>query len=213
MLRRRTSKMFLSLNSLTSSSLSFTAPAAMSPPLIIMRPTVSVSSTIPGISTSSSASYMLTTLLWNSKAPAEAIVQNDLNPYYGGTDRWYTDRPSDSLSAKCGRVWERSFYQWVSTAVESSTLLEKFSCFNHAPAPGALVRQCWNTSTEWAMLQTFQAEAQSFPFTASPPCCDGCSFTAGDVQVYHWPPATTSPLVSMLVNSEGFTLYASFNFI
>ncbi|PMD37465.1 hypothetical protein L207DRAFT_585801 [Hyaloscypha variabilis F] len=169
-----------------------------------MRPTLGVSSTIPGISTSSSASYMLTTLLWNSKAPAEAIVQNDLNPYYG-SDRWYTDRPSDGLSAKCGRAWETSFYQWVSTAVESSTLLEKFSCFNHAPAPGALVRQCWNTSTEWTMLQTFQAEAQSFPFTASPPCCGGCSFTAGDVQVYHWPPATTSPLVSMLVNSEGFT--------
>jgi hypothetical protein len=63
------------------------------------------------------------------------------------------------------------------------------------------------------MLQTFQAEAQSFPFTASPPCCGGCCFTAGDVQVYHWPPATTSPLVSMLVNSEGFTLYAFFNFI
>ncbi|KAE9375957.1 hypothetical protein N431DRAFT_464019 [Stipitochalara longipes BDJ] len=197
--------MFLSSASLTSSWLPSAAPAATTPPLTIMRPALSVSSTIPGISASSSVSYKLTTKLWNSKAPAEAIVQEQLNPYYAEAERWYTDRPTEDLSSKCGGVWETSFYQWVSTAIEHGTLLDKFSCFNNAVAPGALVRSCWNISTEWAMLQTFETEAQSFPFTASPPCCRGCSFTAGDVQVYHWPPATTSPLVSMLSNSEGFT--------
>jgi hypothetical protein len=205
--------MFSSSTSLTSSGLPSTALAATTPPLTIMRPTLSVSSTIPGVSISSSAPNNVITMLWGSKAPPEALVQQQLNPYYADEDRWYTNRPTDNVSSKCGEVWETSFYQWVSTAVEHGTLLDKFSCFNGAVAPGALVRSCWNISTEWKMLETFETEARSFPFTASPPCCGGCSFTAGDVQVYRWPSATTSPPVSMLANSEGFTLYASFNFI
>lgn len=61
------------------------------------------------------------------------------------------------------------------------------------------------------MLDLAVNKAKSFPFTASPPCCRGCSFTAGEVQVYHWP--TTSPLFSILSNTDGLKLYASVNII
>ena len=208
--------MFLSSNSLTSSWLPSTAPAATTPPLTIMRPTLSVSSTIPGLYYTDTISYWTTfhtTLLWAGKPPEEAMVQEDLNPYYTETDRWFTDRPTNDLSKKCGQVWETSFYQWVTTAIEKGTLINKFSCFNDAAAPGALIRLCGDVTTEYNMLDSFVSAARSFPFTASSPCCGTCSFTAGNVQVYHWPPATTSPLISMLVNIEGFTLYASVKFI
>jgi hypothetical protein len=195
--------MFLSSNSLTSSWLPFTAPAATTPPLTIMRPTLSVSSTIPKVSTSSSSSHKLSTRLWYSKPPIEVIIEDEFNPYYSEGQRPQTQ----GLSSSCGRLWETSFYLWISTAIEKSTLLDKFSCFNTVTNEVNLVRACYNSSTEWAMMNTFATEARSFRFTASPPCCGGCSFTAGDVQVYHWPPATTSPLVSILVNSEGFRLY------
>jgi hypothetical protein len=42
-------------------------------------------------------------------------------------------------------------------------------------------------------------------FTASPPCCRRCSFSLGDIQVYHWP-TTGPPAVPTLTNSAGYTL-------
>lgn len=134
--------MFLSSTSLTSSWLVSTTPAAMTPPLTIMRPTLSVSSTTPEISTSSlDFVYLTTTKLWAGKPPVEAMLQEANNPYYEGVDRGYTDRPTNELSAKCGLVWETSFYQWFTTAIDKGTMINKFSCFNGAIAPGAVFRQ------------------------------------------------------------------------
>jgi hypothetical protein len=42
-------------------------------------------------------------------------------------------------------------------------------------------------------------------FTASPPCFRSCTFSLGDIKVYHWPSAT-SPAYPTLTNSNGYTL-------
>lgn len=79
-----------------------------------------------------------------------------------------------------------------------------FVCDNTAQTP---LWTCSNTATPEAVFgSAFFNAAKEFPFTASPPCCGGCTYTAGDVQVYYWPPATTSPLTILLSNSKGFTL-------
>jgi hypothetical protein len=42
-------------------------------------------------------------------------------------------------------------------------------------------------------------------FSASPPCCSSCTFTAGNAQVYHWQPLQVH-VVSPFVNEASFTL-------
>ncbi|KAE9370324.1 hypothetical protein N431DRAFT_468387 [Stipitochalara longipes BDJ] len=44
-----------------------------------------------------------------------------------------------------------------------------------------------------------------FSFQASSPCCNRCTITTGDIQVYHWPPSTSGPSFSTLINYNGFT--------
>ncbi|KAE9370006.1 hypothetical protein N431DRAFT_344499 [Stipitochalara longipes BDJ] len=177
--------MFLSSSSQTASRPPLNTSAAASPLMTIMHATLSVSSTVPTVK----------------------AIAFDLNPYATDMDEpYYTfsrkESESPSLYSRCGLLWRTSFFQWISTAVENSTLLDEFTCFRTATRNP--VWDCETADKEWELVTTFYSEAEAFPFTASPPCCGGCTFTAGDVQVYHWP-ATTSPLVSLLTNSQGFT--------
>lgn len=50
------------------------------------------------------------------------------------------------------------------------------------------------------------ASFAGMPYTASSPCCGGCSFSIGDAQVYHWPDSTIPPSIPTLVNQAGYTL-------
>lgn len=47
---------------------------------------------------------------------------------------------------------------------------------------------------------------QPWDFVASPPCCSSCTLFGGTVQVYFWPTPAPSPPVSILTNTDNFTL-------
>lgn len=202
--------MVLFSNSLTSSWPPSTTTTATAPLITVMHSNPIVSSTISVESTSSPSPARLTTIpWWGTKPYLEEAIAFDLNPYATDMGEPYyvysrKELEDQSLYSRCGLSWRTSFFQWISTAVESSTLLDQFTCFKTATHNPAW--DCETADKEWELMTTFYSEARAFPFTASPPCCGGCTFTAGSVQVYHWPLATTSPLVSILVNSQGFKL-------
>jgi len=79
------------------------------------------------------------------------------------------------------------------------------------------------TLTSVLQGNTVESYKSEFSYTASSPCCSSCTLWGGDVSVYYWPPAATTPLpatstmanattlhaasaVSTLVNEAGFTL-------
>ena len=213
--RAQTSKMFLSspVSSTTlwpsSSQLSFTTP-----PMTIMHPTPTAApSTISGSAIHSQSSPTVTSYWWGTRPFLELAFAGNFNPYISDVDfiGLFTGTPLNSeqsaVQQTCGDRWSTSFYQWMSTAIENGTLLDQFSCYKTATTlfedP---IMACEYDVPENGLLSTVLSELSQFPFTASTPCCGQCTFTAGDVQVYHWPAATTTPSVSLLVNSEGYTL-------
>ncbi len=205
--------MFLSSSSLTSSwpgSSQLSRPSSTIPPMTIMYSTPTVLSTAPGVSTYIPSSQTVTSHWWGTRPFLELAFAGDFNPYISDLDfiGVYTGTPLDSaasaLQKNCGNRWSTSFFQWMSTAVENGTLMDQFHCYKTASYNPLM--DCEGDENDNKIISTVLAELSLFPLTASSPCCAKCTFTAGDVQVYHWPLATTSPLVSMLVNSEGFTL-------
>jgi hypothetical protein len=207
--------MFLSTT--ISSTSSWPSPSQLSsttPPMTIMYSTpTAASSTLPGIGTPSQSSPTVTSYWWGTRPFLELAFAGDFNPYISDLDfiGVFTGTPLNSaqsaLQETCGDRWSTSFYQWMPTAIENGTLLDRFSCYKTATSlfqdP---VYACEDYEKENELLSTVLAELSRFPFTASTPCCGQCSFTAGDVQVYHWPAATTTPSVSLLVNAEGYAL-------
>ncbi|KAE9372525.1 hypothetical protein N431DRAFT_536384 [Stipitochalara longipes BDJ] len=182
-----------------------------------------VSSTLPGTGTHSPSSPTVTSYWWGTRPFLELAFAGDFNPYISDLDfiGVFTGTPLNSaqsaLQQNCGNRWSSSFYQWMSTAVENGTLMDQFSCYKTATSPMQdPIMACEDDVKENGLLSTVLAELSRFPFTASTPCCGQCTFTAGDVQVYHWPAATTTPSISLLVNTEGFTftypsVYVAFN--
>lgn len=120
--------------------------------------------------------------------PDEPMIRNGFFP---------PDNPfSSPQPTACSVLWDSSWSHFIASA--SAQL-----------APG---RDLWSTTRtricdaagECEVLQNDRFT--SFPFTAISPCCSSCTFTAGNAQVYHWPLDTTTPLITMLANSDGFTL-------
>jgi hypothetical protein len=100
---------------------------------------------------------------------------------------------------------------WTTKPPDLTTLTESTECYSYIPETAVDPHcQTWSYCRTYEMLQ-LTGTRPSFSFTPSAPCCGTCVLSAGDVQVYHWPQATAAPSapapsVSMLVNSNGFTL-------
>lgn len=189
-LETRTSKMLLSSSSSSSVSLS----PSMVPPMTIAYSMTSVSSTFQGVGTESLPSQTTTPRpVW------ENIYLGKMNPYDPYGRYWYPDTLASLIPTTCGQIWSASFIQWVSMGIAKSliTWSDEVDCVTPY-LPTIAPANCATRNNDIKM--------PPFPFTPSPPCCSRCSFTAGDVQVYHWPQSSAVPSASLLVNSNGFTL-------
>jgi hypothetical protein len=184
-----TTKMSLYSNSSTSSMVISIQPSPSLSPTTVMSTTTSETSTVELIGGS-----------W------ESMMADDSNPYIPLFDPWVyaglapsssMDSSASSIQSYCGNSWRSTYLDWIATAENQMTRADQIYCDASTVTDP---RPCW-TITESAL--------PPFPFIASPPCCSSCTYTAGDVQVYHWPTVTTAPSVTMLVNSDGFTLYVS----
>jgi hypothetical protein len=134
------------------------------------------------------------------------------NPYYQ-TD--FLD-PDDSLSSSCGAIWSTYFYNWMATA-DVKTMDPPFSTsLQWITSTGGILYYGYDRTTSAALtitgstyldLSLTQAPGTTGQkdFTASPPCCRTCTYSLGEIQVYHWP-SGTSPAVPTLTNTEGYTL-------
>jgi hypothetical protein len=172
-------------------------PPLVTPVATIVCPTANVS--VPRNSADASAASLSSLIDWAGQW-ADAIGENGTNNPYN--DRWdwfnanFDPSAASALQATCASGWRSSYIHWITTVggCDLLTLTVSSSCWSGGGLTGT---ECI-TSTEY--------DVPPFPFTATEPCCSGCGFSAGDVQVYHWPITTTAPSITMLVNSEGFTL-------
>jgi hypothetical protein len=119
------------------------------------------------------------------------------------------DNAAVALQASCASVWRSSYYEFIVSQLANGVLpwAGTASCASTWIPTNSKVTMCWSVDEENVGIVT----APPFQFTASKPCCSICTFTAGDVRVYYWPPSASTPLVSRLVNSNDFTFYVSFN--
>jgi hypothetical protein len=136
------------------------------------------------------------------------------NPYY------MTDWPFDYDSSRrsyCGSIWSTYFYQWIATA--DRNVDPPFQTSVHTEvSKGITLDYIYETWTSTFIISDVTIETLSLPatpgttghgdFTASPPCCRTCTFSMGNIDVYHWP-SGEPPTHPTLTNQEGYTLYAS----
>jgi hypothetical protein len=198
------------LTSLTSSWPASPIATVTAPLKTTIYSSPSVSSVIPAVITSSPSLPHSNVIPWW----AESRIADALDPYTDVRGEPYftqirRETLDPSIYSSCELVWRTSFSQWLSTSIEQSTLLDRFTCYNTGKSYEQSSFDCLDAAGDDALITTFWSEASSFRFTASSPCCGGCTFTAGNVQVYRWPVTTVSPQVTMVTNTNNFTLYAS----
>lgn len=142
----------------------------------------------------------------------EQIYADVDNPYYM-TD-WPFDRNA-SLRSSCGSIWSTYFYQWIATA-DRTTFEPPFQTSVHTEvSKGITLDYIYATWTSTFIISDVTIETLSLSatpgttghsdFTAFPPCCRTCTFSMGDIEVYHWPTGA-QPAVQTLTNTEGYTL-------
>lgn len=182
----------MALSSNYSGSTLFASPQS-SPtlsPATIVYSTPTVSSTIQSNSTDSPSAQTTPgpTPQWES----DWLGNNPYLPSWYYTDLYgeiSTTMNSEEqfLLTTCGPIWSSSLVNWISSELATGAEFMGPTTIYGDPISWA--------QTKW-----------DFPFTATSPCCNYCTFTAGDVEVYHWQQATPAPSISTLVNSDGFTL-------
>jgi hypothetical protein len=130
------------------------------------------------------------------------------NPYW--TLDWFdtddhtpvTDSHAMAYQSSCAIAYQNSYLEWFSTAFMKGVI-------SHA-----ISTECWTTAGTQTVSPSntvcvpvdIWSNADWFHYKATSPCCHFCTFTVGDVQVYHWPLATNTPSITRLVNSDNFTL-------
>jgi hypothetical protein len=141
----------------------------------------------------------------------EAYASAD-NPYYITV---FLDQDS-ALSSSCGAIWSAYFYEWMATA-DIKTMDPPFATsLQWETSTGAVLYYGYDWTTSAALtitgstfldlsLTQAQGTTGQKDFTASPPCCRTCTYSLGEIQVYHWP-SSTSPAVATLTNADGYTL-------
>lgn len=149
-----------------------------------------------------------------------------VNPYYYRALSATGEALSSLMS--CSSIWRSDFSTWSLTAEKTTgpivakttqTTLDVGYITTHGamkvksgtktttiPKSVETVLPQTNTITSAEMGPLYLA-ASSFDFTASKPCCYGCTISGGTVQVFYWPTETQSPPLSTLINADGFTLY------
>ena len=142
----------------------------------------------------------------------EEAYANADNPYYQDD---FLDHDS-ALRSSCGAIWSTYFYEWMATA-DIKTMDPPFSTsLQWITSTGAVLYYGYDWTTSAALtitgstfldLSLTQAPGTTGQkdFTASPPCCRTCTYSLGEIQVYHWP-SGTSPAVPTLTNTDGYTL-------
>jgi hypothetical protein len=165
----------------------------------------------------------LTTALVKGKSGALTITTiplweegyaNLANPYYEDNNILFNNNPV--LVASCSAMWSSYFYQWMATA-DTKTMSPSFQTkVDWVTTTGEIIYDVFDKTTSgvWTdpgsiyqtvMLPNIHGTTGLQDFTASPPCCHTCTFSLGDIQVYHWPTGK-SPEHPTLTNSAGYTL-------
>ncbi|KAE9377495.1 hypothetical protein N431DRAFT_327860 [Stipitochalara longipes BDJ] len=141
-----------------------------------------------------------------------------------------TDWPFDrnaSLRSSCGSIWSTYFYKWIATA--NRNVDPPFQTNVHAKiSKGITLDYVYDTWTSTFIEPDTTIETLNLPaspgttghedFTASSPCCRTCTFSMGDIEVYHWPTGTVASSLQTLTNTDGYyfvypSIYVSFHTI
>lgn len=147
------------------------------------------------------------------------------NPYYSIND--IDPNTNATLRAYFAAKFTTSLPNWFATAPETpgavipeTTVSAKTAVYwdpgsfqhyhNHRRWPCYLdwvhIKPIHRSGPQYMAAYTPVSYVSQFSFTASQLCCFNCTLYGGDIQVYHWPTATSEGATSTLVNSEGFTL-------
>lgn len=154
------------------------------------------------------------------------ILVLDTIPVANGTDpRNLTNPVVSEMHSEylyCSTLWDSAVSVWAETAVYTPTAA---TITKRAVTTTSAAIQTGNVNANASQVvgtveladpktytQTLSGEARVFTWTASEPCCRACSIYGGSVDVFYWPTATQNPPVTTLVNSKGFTLYASYSY-
>jgi hypothetical protein len=182
----------MSSNSSTSSLLTFQQPSSVVSPMTTLYSTTDTWSAFLAANTiSSPASWeVFEAEVWNPYVP---VILGPLGDGIPPSDSSYK-----ALHQSCSLAWDASFYNWIATE-EAKGIITSAATVECDPLTSG-------SSTCHTYTEIQLDSIPRFPFVAKPPCCGVCTFTAGDVQVYHWPLATEVPFTTRLVNSNGFTL-------
>ena len=143
----------------------------------------------------------LTSLLW------EIGMATNLNNPFGPGRYWLSewDPATSAYASTCSAIWDSSYLHFIQTEIVDGHLTW---------TPGPSTEGCFYEMNDPSTCKTrnymvYPPHWEGFSYTPTTPCCGTCALTAGNVQVYHWPQATTTPSICELVDSNGFTLYAS----
>ena len=112
--------------------------------------------------------------------------QNPYGTFYD--NRGFTHTPADpSIASRC-----------------SSLYMSQWSLYSESNPVFFSTRDTSEIYT--GVVTTNAGYPFDFPFTPSSPCCYSCTLFGGNVRVYYWPTPAPMPGVSVLVNTNGFTL-------
>ncbi|KAH8601639.1 hypothetical protein B0O99DRAFT_588829 [Bisporella sp. PMI_857] len=109
-------------------------------------------------------------------------------------------------STSCGLQFWDEFQAWLMTApiVGGEWIPETIIWYTESGTRRSVLTQEGHTPyhyPEW------------FPWKATSPCCNKCTVTAGEVQVFHWPAATTTQDVTEVASSSTFINSNNFTFV
>lgn len=197
--------------SLSASPVLSSMAAAAQPSFTVHKITIVYSTTTSNISTSLGSDRMDLSLVPQVARTSTLSLVNVMgieDPYadYPGYDLFWTTA-LDSADSASRYTCESLFYSRLSEFL--STELATGAISVGAPYTTFCVPlpRSEPTTTRCATSRhTFGTLPSVFPFQPSSPCCDKCSITAGDIQVYRWPPSSAGLSYSTLVNSNSFTL-------
>jgi hypothetical protein len=135
----------------------------------------------------------------NCNRPGDPVHEIYINPYDTSSfPSVFLGTPS--LANLCSEMFVSDYNQFLGTGVITTTTYPGYTAYPDGPS-SALYSPVIDTSE---VLNVYYID--TWTYTAEPPCCLGCTLFGGSVQVYYWPTPASSPSVSTLVNSAGFTL-------
>ena len=161
------------------------------------------------LATASTTMTLSTPSLWRNTVSSSSLttrklvnqmgIPNLYNIYDYRVTTATLDSAGQALRITCEGKYESSLSQFIASEMSIGAITtggSKIFCDSLGPT----------TTRCYTLVTTYGTLPDVFPFQPSSPCCNRCSITAGDIQVYRWPLSTSEPSFSTLVNSNGFTL-------